>query len=110
MVGVQGKPTGDSSTFNYFLANYVVESDSTLADFKGSGIGTPHDGKPNILYDGQFFTMGGCQGCHGVAQKNLGGDFSFLLDTVGKPIKQPDLYGDHSRKLMALIEATKKSK
>ncbi len=110
LVGVQGKPTGDSSTFNYFLANYVVESDSTLADFKGSGIGTPDDGKPNILYDGQFFTMGGCQGCHGVAQKNLGGDFSFLLDTVGKPIKQPDLYGDHSRKLMALIEATKKSK
>ncbi|MBI3218415.1 MAG: hypothetical protein HYZ44_02790 [Bacteroidetes bacterium] len=104
LVGVQSKPTNDSTSFSFFLANYVVESDSTLANFRGSGIGTPHDGKPNLLFRGKFLTMGGCQGCHGVAQKNLGADFSFLLDSNGKPIKRPDFNGD--QKLRKLIQAT----
>jgi len=34
--------------------------------------------------------MGGCQGCHGVAQVTLGTDFSFLLDNNGKPVLGPD--------------------
>lgn len=106
LVGVQSKPTNDSTSFSFFLANYVVESDSTLADFRGSGIGTPHNGKPNLLFRGKLLTMGGCQGCHGVAQKKLGGDFSFLLDNIGKPVKRPDLYED--QKLSKLIQATNK--
>lgn len=91
LVGVQGKPTNDSTSFSFFLANYVIESDTTLNDFHGSGIGTPHNLKTNTLSNGQYFSMGGCQGCHGVAQTTLGADFSFLMDTVGKPILEPDL-------------------
>jgi hypothetical protein len=91
LVGVQAVPTSDSTSFSFFLANYVIESDSTLADFQGSGIGTPHNKLPNTLFNGQKYSMGGCQGCHGVAQIKSGTDFSFLLDTVGKPVYSPDL-------------------
>jgi len=90
LVGVQSTPTNDTSSFSFFLANYVIESDSTLADFHGSGIGTPHNAGNNNLYKGQYYSMGGCQGCHGVAQLTLGGDCSFLMDTVGKPVTSPD--------------------
>jgi len=107
LVGVQGKPSSDStSTPNFFLSNYVVESDYTLNHFNGSGIGTPHDHKVNLLYTGHFYSMGGCQGCHGVAQKTFGGDFSFLLDTVGKPVLHPDTNNDHTApKLQRFIKA-----
>ncbi len=91
MVGVQGAPTDDTTSFNFFLANYVIESDTTLADFHGSSIGNPHDGMPNILLNGTRYSMGGCKGCHGVAQTTLGTDMSFLLDTVGKPVVAPDV-------------------
>lgn len=106
LIGVQAKPTMDSTSFNYFLANYVVESDPTLNDFHGSGIGEPHNGLPNTLYRGTKLTMGGCQGCHGVTQITQGTDFSFLLDNTGKPIYSPDLQGD-SGKLQKLILATR---
>ncbi|MBO6515513.1 MAG: hypothetical protein JJ975_03090 [Bacteroidia bacterium] len=91
LVGVQGAPTNDTSSFSFFLANYVIESDTTLADFHGSSIGNPHDGQPNILLNGTRYSMGGCKGCHGVAQLTLGTDMSFLLDTVGKPVVAPDV-------------------
>jgi hypothetical protein len=67
LVGVQGTPQADSTALNanYFLANYVIESDKTLADFHGSGTGTPFDNGVNTLYLGQKLTVGGCQGCHG---------------------------------------------
>jgi hypothetical protein len=107
LIGVQAKPTMDSTSFNYFLANYVVESDPTLNDFHGSGIGHPNNGLANNLYRGTKLTMGGCQGCHGVAQLTLGTDFSFLLDNTGKPVYSPDLEGDSS-KLQKLIRATQK--
>jgi hypothetical protein len=97
LVGVQGHPSNDSTTFNFFLANYVVESDPTLADFHGSSIGSPHDHQPNTYTNGKVVSMGGCQGCHGVAQKTIGSDFSFLLDTVGKPIKYPDIRNDGNK-------------
>lgn len=93
LVGVQGAPTNDTTSFSYFLANYVIESDPALADFHGSGVGAPFDGGVNILSNGQRLTMGGCKGCHGVAQITLGTDFSFLLDTVGKPVPEPDILG-----------------
>ncbi|MBF9221441.1 hypothetical protein [Hymenobacter ruricola] len=90
LVGVQGTPTSNPKTTNYFLANYVVESDSTLANFHGSSIKYPFDGGINTLYLGKRLSAGGCQGCHGVAQLKLGTDFSFLLDNVGKPVRFPD--------------------
>ncbi len=117
LVGVQGHPTNDPTSFSYFLANYVIESDSTLADFHGSGIGTPHDGGVNLLSDGAFFTMGGCKGCHGVAQIKSGTDFSFLLDQAGKPVKEPEvidtipsltLTAGEISKLQVYINATQK--
>lgn len=100
LVGVQSDPTIDSTGFSFYLANYVIESDSTLANFHGSSIGSPHDLGNNVLLNGQYFSMGGCQGCHGVAQITGGTDFSFLLDTVGKPVKQPDIYDEFSAEEM----------
>lgn len=88
LTGVQGTPTNDTTSFNFFLANYVIESDSTLGSFRGNGIGTPHNGAPNTLYKGQNVSMGGCQGCHGVAQ-GAGGDFSFLALTPS--VSSPDI-------------------
>lgn len=107
LVGVQGTPTDDTNSDSFFLANYVVESDSTLANFHGSGIGKPHDGGVNTYSRGKALSVGGCQGCHGVAQGKLGGDFSFLMDTIGKPVKMPDVfnYGD---KYLNLIKNTSK--
>ncbi|MDQ2772763.1 MAG: hypothetical protein M3Y54_19950 [Bacteroidota bacterium] len=106
LVGVQGTPTNDSTSTNFFLANYVVESDSTLAGFHGSGIGQPHDHGYNSLYRGNLLSMGGCQGCHGVAQMKLGTDLSFLLDQVGKPVNLPDADKNSHNKLNRYIQAT----
>lgn len=95
LIGVQGKPVDykdSASDPNYFMANYVIESDSTLTFFHGS-FGIPFDESiQNVVYNGSTFNMGGCQGCHGQAQ--LGGtDFSFLLDFgAGKPVPTPDAY------------------
>lgn len=75
----------------YYLANLVIESDKTLADFSGSSIGNPHDQGNNLVAHGKFITSGGCSGCHGAgAQVNRGTDFSFLNDFAGKPIDVPD--------------------
>lgn len=109
LVGVQAKPTNDTKAFSFFLANYVIESDSTLANFRGSSIGKPHNSQNNIVYRGKKLSMGGCQGCHGVAQTKLGTDFSFLLDGVGKPVKHPDGDGDKN-KLLQFILATQPKK
>ena len=93
LIGVQGKPINyeDRSTDdNYFMANYVIESDSLLTFFHGS-FADPFDSTiQNVVYEGKSFNMGGCQGCHGQAQ--IGGtDFSFLLDFgAGKPVPEPD--------------------
>jgi hypothetical protein len=90
LVGVQANPEKDADKLSQYLANYIIESDSTLGRFRGSGIGHPHDGGVNTLYHGKLLTITGCQGCHGAASLNLGTDFSFLLDTVGKPALAPD--------------------
>jgi len=97
LVGVQGNPTNDENSFSFFLANYVIESDSTLGNFRGSSIATPFNGKANALYMGHGISMGGCQGCHGVAQTKLGGDNSFLMDTIGKPVYLPDIANPNSK-------------
>ena len=114
LVGVQAKPSNNTDAYSFFLANAVVESDSTLANFRGSGIGTPHNNKPNILYrNNNMISMGGCQGCHGVAQGALGTDFSFLLDNGnGKPVYSPDILNQNASlakraaKIRAYIKAT----
>ncbi len=74
---------------NYFMANFVVESDPFLNNFSGPGFGgNPFKNCNNIVtfstqsgaVQGTRLDMGGCKGCHGVAQTALGTDFSFLLD------------------------------
>jgi len=109
LVGVQGKPSSDSTaTPNFFLANYVVESDYDLNHFNGSGIDTPHNHKANLLYKGHFLSMGGCQGCHGAAQRKFGTDLSFLLDTFGKPVFRPDIGNvNNTSKLLRYINGFK---
>ena len=70
---------------NYYMANFMVESDPFLNNFSGPGFGNkgnaifPGDCQ-NTVYQAQIFNNGGCKGCHGVAQTAFGTDFSFLLD------------------------------
>jgi len=74
---------------NYFMANFVIESDPFLNNFSGPGFGgNPFQNCNNIVTfssqsgatQGTQMDMGGCKGCHGVAQTAFGTDFSFLLD------------------------------
>lgn len=66
---------------NYFMANFVVESDPFLNNFSGPGFGAnPFINCRNTVYANAIFDNGGCKGCHGVAQTSFGTDFSFLLD------------------------------
>ncbi|HEX3553895.1 MAG TPA: hypothetical protein VIA62_11775 [Thermoanaerobaculia bacterium] len=84
---------------NYFMANFVIESDPFLNNFSGPGFGgNPFQNCNNIVTfstqsgrtQGTQLDMGGCKGCHGVAQTALGTDFSFLLDFGNnKPSIQP---------------------
>ena len=77
---------------NHFMANFTIESDAFLGNFFGQGFGTnPFGNGDNIVYNGASYNMGGCKGCHGVAQTAFGTDFSFLLDFgANKPVVEPD--------------------
>ena len=88
---------------NHFMANHVIESDAFLGNFFGPGFSSTNavfptgpkfpDGSQNgdnSLYQGKTFNVGGCKGCHGVAQTAFGTDSSFLLDFAGKPVTEPD--------------------
>ncbi|SHM58048.1 hypothetical protein SAMN05444266_10971 [Chitinophaga jiangningensis] len=107
LIGVQAQTTNNSNSNNFFLANYVIESDTTLQIFRGSSINTPIDSGVNIIYNGKQFSMGGCQGCHGVAQFRLGADCSFVCDTVNKPVDKPDI-GQNSDKRLRYERAFRK--
>lgn len=70
---------------NYYMANFMVESDPFLNNFSGPGFGNKGNAIftgncQNTVYNAQIFNNGGCKGCHGVAQTAFGTDFSFLLD------------------------------
>jgi hypothetical protein len=70
---------------NYYMANFVVESDPFLNNFSGPGFGNAGNaifarGCQNTVYKNKIYDNGGCKGCHGVAQTAFGTDFSFLLD------------------------------
>ena len=97
---VEAGTTSDMNESTYYTNNEVVETDYTLANFSGqiSAGGPPTDLPANfdgfnparttfqnvLLFDEnneltETFNMGGCMGCHGVAQVNKGTDFSFIL-------------------------------
>jgi hypothetical protein len=78
------------SSGSYYLANMVVETNRSLQQFSG-GLSpnistvwnvddTPHK---NSYFNGHFFNMGGCMGCHGSQGQNPttnpSGDFSVIL-------------------------------
>jgi hypothetical protein len=70
---------------NYYMANFMVESDPFLNNFTGPGFGKNGNviftgGCQNTVYANKIYNNGGCKGCHGVAQTAFGTDFSFLLD------------------------------
>jgi hypothetical protein len=77
---------------NYYMANLFIETDPFLNNFSGPGFGGNTFGScQNTLYQKKPLNMGGCKGCHGVAQTAFGTDFSFLLDIGnGKPATAPD--------------------
>jgi hypothetical protein len=91
LVGVQGKPTNNDTTQpNFFLANYVIESDSLLARFHGSGFANP------------LYSVGGCQGCHGGGAQHSGTDFSFI---VNSPNANPDPVPDSGMNQMSSLRS-----
>jgi len=103
LIGVQATPLdyhNRNNDNNYFMANYVIESDLKLTNFHGS-FPNPFDATvTNVVYNKQTYNMGGCQGCHGQAQGSFGTDFSFLLDSGNnKPVVVPDLYQTYSQAL-----------
>ena len=105
LIGVQGTPIDynqRTSDNNYFMANYVIESDLKLTNFHGS-FADPFDSSiKNIISNGEELNMGGCMGCHGQAQTTFGTDFSFLLDSgAGKPVIKPDPYQTYEEALAA---------
>lgn len=85
-----------------YLANLLIETNRGLQQFQGqppgqtpnsnfgtSGNGVPKNyqffspGSPNMSYQGKAVNMGGCMGCHGVAQTQ-GFAFSFVLQDGDK--------------------------
>lgn len=107
--GVQAQPVDyidRASDPNYFMANFIIESDSFLGNFYGPGFSSQKPAFPsqpthvfpdgsqngdNVIANLQSFNMGGCKGCHGVAATAFGTDTSFLLDFgKGKPVTEPD--------------------
>ncbi|HSR67529.1 MAG TPA: hypothetical protein VLU25_06270 [Acidobacteriota bacterium] len=93
----------------YYLANIVVETDYNLQVFSGQqqpkvsdgsnnkGLITDFntDGTPytNVYYGGNQYNMGGCMGCHGVAQDN-GSDFSFIFPFPVDAPEVPEAVGE----------------
>ena len=83
-----------------YLANLLIETNRGLQQFQGqppgqtpnphfAGNGVPKNyqffsaGAPNMSYSGAAVNMGGCMGCHGVAQTQ-GFAFSFVLQDGDK--------------------------
>ena len=97
LIGIQAMPTSEPTTNvppqQYYLANFVTESNCALQYFSGfqSGGGLPVPTPDVYQPDGSggytTFIAGGCLGCHGVAQTN-GADFSFTLSNA--PNRRPD--------------------
>ena len=77
----------DNSSF--FLSNIAIETNEELQNFTGS-IEADKPDVLNVWSAGQHYNMGGCMGCHGIAQSQ-GADFSFLL--ANAPFNAPEVVG-----------------
>lgn len=85
--GVQGMPTSDDTSADYYLANDVIESSQPGLQLFRGGTPTIHGilqntrNTANVMdpkQNNHFYSVGGCMGCHGVGQTQNGFDFSFL--------------------------------
>ena len=102
--GVQAIPSSEQTDPDYYLANIMVESSQPgIQLFRGSNsFPIPED---SVLTNTRDFknirvpdydhstkstlTMGGCMGCHGIAQSQLQQGFSFLFDAIKPPKVKP---------------------
>lgn len=103
LVGVQAYPMdfsqiGMTNTVHgassYYLANIVIESNEELQNFRGDKPAGEQDTN-NIWFQDSSAAhvnknMGGCMGCHGVAE-SMGADFSFLM--LKAPFSAPEVVG-----------------
>lgn len=94
--GVQAIPSETQTDPDYYLANIMVESSQPgIQLFRGSNVfPIPNDNTltnarnqtnimvPDYEHSTKSLTMGGCMGCHGIAQSSLKQGFSFLFDAI----------------------------
>ncbi|SDT34471.1 hypothetical protein SAMN05216598_5154 [Pseudomonas asplenii] len=94
--GVQAIPSSNETDPDYYLANILVESSQPgIQLFRGTNIFPVQKNNtltnmrnvanikvPDYDHSTQSLTMGGCMGCHGVAQSSLKQGFSFLFDAI----------------------------
>jgi hypothetical protein len=96
-------PNSPRNAATFYQANIVVETNYTLQNFSGrvAGNGAPTNyTNAGALYQqnayvlnangslNKSYGMGGCMGCHAVAQSTQGGDFSFI--TTERPAGAPE--------------------
>lgn len=101
--GVQAIPSSEQKDPDYYLANIMVESSQPgIQLFRGgNSFPIPQDSVltntrdfknirvPDYDHGTQSLTMGGCMGCHGIAQSQLKQGFSFLFDAIKPPEAKP---------------------
>ncbi|MCP1454849.1 exo-alpha-sialidase [Pseudomonas kilonensis] len=101
--GVQAIPSSEQTDPDYYLANIMVESSQPgIQLFRGgNSFPIPEDSiltntrdfknirVPDYDHGTQSLTMGGCMGCHGIAQSQLKQGFSFLFDAIKPPKVKP---------------------
>jgi len=112
--GVQGVPTSRESANDYYLANAVIESSQPGIQLFRGGQGnkrtllTNTRSDVNVIDPAQGnagFSVGGCMGCHGVAQTLKGQDFSFLLNGKTGLGFLPDAIGSGAEQVVQEREA-----
>ncbi|WP_335943634.1 exo-alpha-sialidase [Pseudomonas sp. G166] len=100
--GVQAIPSSTQTDPDYYLANIMVESSQPgIQLFRGSNVfpipnnntltnarNQPNIKVPDYDHSTQSLTMGGCMGCHGIAQSSLKQGFSFLFDAINPTLSK----------------------
>lgn len=107
LAGIQAIPSSNDTTSDFYLANIVVESSQPGIQLFRGFPPIPPAPAPQVLnnirnqvnvidsYGGTKtnYQMGGCQGCHGIAQTQNGFDFSFLFFGVNGGGFSPETVG-----------------
>ena len=106
LIGTQSTPVNykdRNNHSNYFMANYVIESDLALTNFHGTFSDPFSDTVMNVALNNETYNMGGCMGCHGNAQRS-GSDFSFLVSSTN--FDEPDLYQTYAEAFQSATSNT----